>query len=135
MGLPHTKVILELINIFCTLAKHTVEADHKFAFDYIKIIDLEKKIQKRLFLEITHIHTNQNWINFWRDIGNLSLIYTYLLNLNENNTFLCTINALTAVWVHSKIERHLTIFLSDNLLLQINFKWNRTLRRIMLLSK
>lgn len=69
----------------CTLSKHTLELDHKFSFDHIKILNTENNLHKRLFLEMSNIYKEPNSVNSRKDIENLSLIYTYLLNLNKNN--------------------------------------------------
>ena len=63
------------------LVKHVVDTGHLFDFDNVVILEKEKILSDRLFLEMVHINKTGNCLNFRTDIDNLSSIYSYLLTL------------------------------------------------------
>lgn len=70
----------------CALAQHSTETEHEFNFANTSVLIGEKSLRKRLFLEMVAIHQhNRNTINKKKDIGDLSAIYSYLLDLDLNN--------------------------------------------------
>lgn len=67
----------------CALALHFKNSDHNFDFNNVKILDQETNYKKRLFLEMAHIFTDKQSINFKTDINQLSNIYCNILNFNR----------------------------------------------------
>lgn len=66
----------------CSLVEHVIVGKHTMSFDNTKILAKEKNYNKRLFLEMCHIHRNlNNCLNKKSDLDGLSKIYTYLLTL------------------------------------------------------
>lgn len=63
----------------CQLAIHSNTNDHRVNFADIKVLETERNLKKRSFLEMTHIATEQNTMNSRRDIEGLSEIYMFLL--------------------------------------------------------
>lgn len=69
--------------VSCALAKHQVESGHRIDLENVKILDTERNLFKRTFIEMIRISQKQNAINSKKDIDNLSSIYTYLLTLDR----------------------------------------------------
>lgn len=69
--------------VSCALARHQVESGHRIDLENVKILDTERNLFKRTFIEMIRISQNQNAINSKKDIDNLSSIYTYLLTLDR----------------------------------------------------
>ena len=74
----------------CALAEHVNKFDHKMKYEEVKILNTQRNLTKRLFLEMTCIAQTENCINKKTDISHLSEIYSYLLFLDKNITNLRT---------------------------------------------
>ena len=68
----------------CMLAAHVNEYDHKINYDDVKILDIEPNYHKRSFLEMYHIKKTQPVMNKRSDIQDLSVLYTYLMELDNH---------------------------------------------------
>ncbi|KAL3286072.1 hypothetical protein HHI36_000585 [Cryptolaemus montrouzieri] len=66
----------------CALAQHVFSTGHNMCFDNVEILDTEKNLTKRKFLEMCYI-TQNNTMNSRTDVNNLSNIYSFLLTLDE----------------------------------------------------
>lgn len=64
----------------CSLSEHILDTNHMFDFSNPKILEIEKNSNKRLFLEMINIHNDKNCINKKKDIEDLNIIYSLLLN-------------------------------------------------------
>lgn len=69
----------------CALSEHVNRNDHRIDYDNSRILDSEKNLMKRVFLEMVHINSNSNSMNKRTDLNNLSQIYTYLLEGTSQN--------------------------------------------------
>lgn len=69
----------------CSLAEHVIDEDHRMNYDSAKVLDNEKHLNKRLFLEMVHINENNKAMNKRTDINELSTIYTFLLKKQKDN--------------------------------------------------
>ena len=75
----HKNNIKETPNKQNALTKHTIEEDHFFDFDNIKILANEPKYKKRLLLEMCHIASTDNAVNLRPGVENLIKIYSPIL--------------------------------------------------------
>lgn len=67
------------------LAYHAITNDHKFDFDNLRILERERKYQKRMLLEELHIKSSRNCVNLKSiESKNISDIYTPLLEKMGN---------------------------------------------------
>lgn len=67
----------------CALASHVINNKHEMNYEDSSILDIETNYTKRTFLEMVHINSNNNTMNRRSDINNLSIIYNYVLKLNN----------------------------------------------------
>ncbi|XP_044757785.1 uncharacterized protein LOC123315942 [Coccinella septempunctata] len=65
----------------CTLADHIRKKDHRMDYGAVEILDFENNTRKRCFLEMFHIKSHNNSMNYRRDIEGVSNIYSYLISL------------------------------------------------------
>lgn len=64
----------------CSLASHVKETGHTIDYDNIKVLEVERNLFKRSFLEMCHISVSENNLNKKTDIKDLSKIYCYILS-------------------------------------------------------
>lgn len=74
---------VRLKNARCALTSHVSKTGHNMLFDGVKVLDNQKNLSKRLFLEMCYINNNENLINNRSDIDGLSSIYSFLLSLDK----------------------------------------------------
>ncbi|XP_044760692.1 uncharacterized protein LOC123318066 [Coccinella septempunctata] len=67
----------------CALAEHVRRKDHRMDYGAVEVLDFENNTRKRCFLEMFHIKSHNNSMNYRRDIEGISNIYSYLINLKE----------------------------------------------------
>lgn len=68
----------------CALSKHVNETGHSIDFQHPTTLDREKNSRKRTFLEMVRISQADDSMNYRRDIDGLSVVYTYLLELDKS---------------------------------------------------
>ena len=79
--LEHARSIKSYNTNSTALAQHAYKFKHSFDFKEVNILEHEQNLKKRLCLEMIHIKTNNNSINFRTDIENLSDIYFNIIQL------------------------------------------------------
>lgn len=70
----------------CALAEHSIDTGHVPNFVSTKILHQESNSKKRIFLEMAEIYTQPNTLNKNKDVADLSIIYSNLMSLHNNNT-------------------------------------------------
>ncbi|XP_044757350.1 uncharacterized protein LOC123315616 [Coccinella septempunctata] len=67
----------------CALAIHMIDEEHQPNFEEVSILNKEKNLEKRLFLEMVRISQEEHCINARKDIQNLSSIYYLLIEWDK----------------------------------------------------
>ncbi|XP_044764412.1 uncharacterized protein LOC123320976 [Coccinella septempunctata] len=67
----------------CALALHANRLNHCFNFDDARVLTTVTNYEKKIFIEMCHINNCDNSVNKKTDVGNLSRIYSYLLELDR----------------------------------------------------
>lgn len=71
----------------CALATHVNNTGHAVDYEHLKILETEKNLSKRTFLEMCHINDNiDRCMNSKTDVNNLSNIYSYLLSRDSRGS-------------------------------------------------
>lgn len=87
---------VRLNNTRCALSAHVSETNHSMNFEDVKILEHNRVLSRRLFLEMCHINNNVNSINNRSDIDSLSSIYSFLLSLDKQDSLLHDITSSTS---------------------------------------
>lgn len=69
------------------LLEHSIQHDHRFDLENVKIIDKHNKQYKLPLLEVCHIVNNDNTINRRTDVEGLSAIYAGILHSIKNTNY------------------------------------------------
>jgi len=72
--------IIHVNNPKTGLAKHHFNEGHNFDFKNVKVLDQSANLQKRLFLEMSHIQKCKPNVNLNQDVQDLSIIYKNIIN-------------------------------------------------------
>lgn len=79
-GQQHANDVLNNNPARSALARHSIENNHSFDFENVRILETERKYNKRMFLEELHIKSCKNCVNIKSiESKNVSGIYTKLL--------------------------------------------------------
>ena len=70
----------------CALAGHALGNGHTFDFENVRVLDRESNYRNRLFLEMFHIKTTTDAVNFKKDVENLSNIYSFIIHLDTEKS-------------------------------------------------
>ncbi|XP_055589197.1 uncharacterized protein LOC129741481 [Uranotaenia lowii] len=88
-GITRTDAEMQSMRDNCTaLIAHIIDESHTIDLDNAKIIDRSRRSSSLPILEMCHIYTNTNTLNFRTDVNNLSSTYSNILQslTNTQNT-------------------------------------------------
>ncbi|XP_044745172.1 uncharacterized protein LOC123307035 [Coccinella septempunctata] len=66
------------------LAIHAVEEEHQPVFDAVEVLDRERNLEGRLFMEMVRISQEEHSVNSRKDIQNLSIMNSLLIEWDKN---------------------------------------------------